>query len=105
MNEQRILSLAGLSAKAGKALSGEFQCEEAVRSRKAHLVLIASDSSGNTRKKFVDKCAFYHIPCMILEADKAKLGHAVGKEERACVALMDKGLADSALENPGKKPE
>ncbi len=105
MNEQRILSLAGLSAKAGKAASGEYQCEEAVRSRTAHLVLIASDASDNTRKKFIDKCTFYHIPYLVLEADKAMLGHAVGKEERACAALLDKGLADSALKNPGKKPE
>ena len=35
-----------LAAKAGKVASGEFSVEKAVKSRKAHLVLVADDASG-----------------------------------------------------------
>ena len=48
----RVMNLLGLCKKAGKTGSGEFQCEEAIRSGRARLVLLAADASENTRKRF-----------------------------------------------------
>lgn len=62
MNEKRVLQTLGLCSKAGKAASGEFQCEDAVRSRTARVVLLASDASGNTVKKFQNKCRILSHP-------------------------------------------
>ena len=53
--QDRVLSLLGLAARAGKIAAGGFSAEEAVKSRKARLVLIAEDTQSNTVKKFTDK--------------------------------------------------
>ena len=94
--QDRILSLLGLAAKAGKIVSGGFSAEEAVKSRKAHLVILAEDAQNNTVKKFTDKCSFYKIPLRFYSSKEA-LGNAVGKEARACVAVTDRGFAESIL--------
>ena len=39
-NSKKILNLLGLATKAGKIASGEFAAEKAVKSGKAHLVLV-----------------------------------------------------------------
>lgn len=99
--QDRVFSLLGLAAKAGKVAAGGFSAEEAVKSRKARLVLIAEDAQANTVKKFTDKCTFYKIPFRFY-GTKETLGHSVGRESRACVAVTDRGFADSIL---GKLPD
>lgn len=97
----RILSLIGLCAKAGKIVSGEFACENAIKEGKAFLVLVANDASNNTRKKFQDKSNFYEVPCFVY-GDKDSLGHAIGREMRAMVAITDQGLARSIEKQLGQ---
>lgn len=99
--QDRIFSLLSIAAKAGMVVSGGFSAEEAVRRRKACLVLIAEDAQANTVKKFTDKCSHYKIPFRFYGSKEA-LGHAVGRQSRACVALTDRGFADSIL---SKLPE
>ena len=105
MNEKRVLQTLGLCSKAGKAASGEFQCEDAVRSRTARVVLLASDASGNTVKKFQNKCEFNHIPIFTLFCNKEELGRAIGKEKRSCVAVTDAGLAGVLLKSLEEAPQ
>ena len=50
----RVLSMLGIAARAGKVASGEFSTEKAVKAGKAYLVLTAEDASENTKKKFRD---------------------------------------------------
>ena len=99
--QDRVLSQLGLAAKAGKIAAGGFSAEDAVKSRKARLVLIATDAKSNTAKKFTDKCTFYKIPFRFY-GSKEELGRAVGRESRACVAVIDRGFAESIL---NKLPE
>lgn len=94
--QDRVLSLLGIAAKAGKIVSGGFSAEDAVRKRKAFLVLIAEDAQGNTVKKFEDKCTFYKIPFRFY-GSKETLGRAVGRDSRACVAVTDRGFAEGIL--------
>ena len=72
--------------KAGRCASGEMMTESETKSGRAHLVIIASDASENTKKKFRDMCK-----------DKDTLGHAMGKEFRASLAILDEGFADGIL--------
>ena len=51
-NSKKILNLLGLATKAGKIASGEFAAEKAVKSGKAHLVIVSEEASDNTRKMF-----------------------------------------------------
>ena len=52
MKGNRVLSLLGLSKKAGRLVSGEFSTETAVKTGKACLVLVSREASENTKKKF-----------------------------------------------------
>ena len=52
MNCNKVLSLIGLSTKAGKIVSGEFSTEKAVKTGKAWLVIVSAEASDNTKKKF-----------------------------------------------------
>lgn len=89
---KKILSLIGLATRAGKTVSGEFSTEKAVKSFKAELVIVAADASDNTKKLFTDKCSFYEVPCYIC-GSKDEIGHAMGKEMRASMAVTDPGFA------------
>ena len=104
--QDRVLMQLGLAARAGRVAAGGFSAEEAVKSRKARLVLIAEDAKTNTAKKFTDKCTFYKIPFRFYGTKEA-LGHAIGKGERSCIAVTDRGLADNIdkLLSSGKKEE
>ena len=91
--KDKVLSLIGLAMKAGRCTSGEMMTESETKSGRARLVIIASDASENTKKKFRDMCKFYEVPIYIY-GDKDTLGHAMGKEFRASLAILDKGFAD-----------
>lgn len=82
--------------RAGKISSGEFQTEEAIKKGNACLVILAEDSSDNTKKHFTDMCSYRNIP-MRLYGSKEILGHCIGKEFRASVSVNDKGLADKII--------
>ena len=94
MKNDKVLSMLGLSRKAGKVDSGEFAVENAVKSHKAFLVIIAEDASANTEKKFADMCSFRHIEA-VRYADKDRLGAAIGCGPRAVVSIRDSGFAAS----------
>ena len=92
MKQNRILSLVSLATKAGKTVSGEFCTEKEVKSGRAALVIVAGDASDNTKKKFKNMCDFYEVP-IYFYGDKDTLGHAMGKEFRASLAVTDEGFA------------
>lgn len=92
MTGNKVLSLIGLATKAGKTASGEFLTEREVKSRKAALVIVAGDASENTKKKFRNMCDYYKVPIYFYE-DKDTLGHAMGKQFRASLAVLDEGFA------------
>lgn len=93
LKRDKVLSYIGLATRAGKTASGEFMTEREIKSGRAALVIVAGDSSDNTKKKFLDMCEFYEVPIYIY-ADKDTLGHAMGKEFRASLAILDEGFAD-----------
>jgi len=92
----KALSMLSIAAKAGKVVSGSFMVETSIQKGIAYLVIIAEDASGNTRKKFVDKCTYYDIPYRIC-IDGESLGKCIGKQERKVVAVINEGLAVSVL--------
>lgn len=92
MKQDKVLSLIGLATKAGQTASGEFMTEREVKTGRAALVIVAGDSSDNTKKKFRDMCEFYKVP-IYFYGDKDTLGHAMGKEFRASLAVTDEGFA------------
>lgn len=104
-NNNKVLSYLGLAMKSGNLASGEFSTEKAVKEKKAYLVIVSEDASDNTKKMFTNMCTFYHVPIYFF-SEKNQLGHAIGKQYRASLAILDRGLADvvrKQLENGGSK--
>ena len=93
MNQgNKALSMLGLAQRGGFVASGEFLTEQKVKEGKAVLVIVAEDASDNTKKKFNDMCNFYHVPIFCF-GTKEILGHAIGKELRASLAVLNSGMA------------
>ena len=92
--KDKVLSMLGLATRSRNVVSGGFATEQAVKSGKAYLVIIAEDASDNTRKKYSNMCEFYEVP-YVYYSTKEVLGHAMGKEERTTLAVTDEGFADA----------
>lgn len=90
----RVLAMVGMAMKAGKVVSGEFSTEKAVKEGKAFLVIVSEASSDNTKKKFRNMCSYYKVP-MYIYGTKEELGHSMGKEFRASLAVTEEGFAKS----------
>lgn len=102
MDNDEVLRFLGLAKRAGHLVSGEFMTENAVKSGKASLVIIAEDVSENTRKKFTNSCQYYDVPLREY-SDKERLGHSLGNEYRASLAVTDQGMAKKVLEKMQRK--
>ena len=93
MKQNKLFSLLGLAAKSRNIVSGEFSTEKSVKENQAYLVIVAEDASDNTKKKFKNMCEFYHVPIAIY-GTKDEIGHSIGKEFRATVAIINEGFAN-----------
>ena len=96
MKFNKIDGLLGLCAKSRKLVSGEFAAESAVKDGSAWLVIVATDASGNTKKLFHDKCSFYEVP-VFEYGTKESLGHIIGKEMRASIAVLDENFSKAII--------
>ena len=75
-----------------QAMRVMVQVTKEVKSGRAYLVIVADDASDNTKKKFQNMCDFYQVPIYFYK-DKDTLGHAMGKEFRASLVILDEGFA------------
>lgn len=96
MKNDPILQLLGLAQRSGGVSSGEFMTENCVKDGSARLVVVAQDASDRTKKTFKDMCDFYEVPICIYST-KEVLGHAIGKEFRASLAVTNEGLAGQII--------
>lgn len=92
MAQNKAYSMIGLAMKAGKIASGEFSTEQAVKMGTASLVIVSEAASENTKKKFLNMCTYYKVPLYFF-GEKEELGHAIGKEFRASLAVLEDGFA------------
>ncbi len=97
MKPDKVFSMLGLATKAGKVVSGEFSTAKAIKSGKAYLVIVAGDASANTKKEFSDSCSYYQVPYAVY-GTKETLGHCIGKEMRASLAVIDEGFGRGIAE-------
>ena len=94
MTNDKVLAYLGLATRAGKIQSGEFSTEKCVKAGKAAMVIVAEDTSNNTKKKFTNMCTFYKVPIYIY-GTKETLGASIGRELRASLALEDTGFCNA----------
>jgi len=84
--------LIGLSFRAGKMVIGAQAVRDALRTGKAHLVLVDGGASENTRKEFTDACAYRNVDIAALLP--GLLGEASGRPGRMVAAVTDSPLAN-----------
>jgi len=94
MNKASLDALS-LAQRAGKVVSGD-RVLPAIRNKSAKLVLLASDASDNTKKRYRDKSSFYGIT-LIEDVTGQELSIAIGKNNRMYLAITDKSFAEMIL--------
>ncbi len=96
--DKKVYQSLGLAVKAGQAASGAFACEEAVKKKKAFLIILAQDASAATKKKFSNMAGYYGVP-IVEFGSMSELGKAMGKDERAVAAVTGTGFAQMIRQN------
>ena len=91
----RMLNMLGLCMRAGKIISGEKACVQAVRAGGVCAVVLDRASAKNTTKSVTDTCAYY-VPLVL--APENELGFAIGKPGRMVAAITDPSMADRILQ-------
>ncbi len=75
---------------------------EALKNQKKNTplcVILANDASPNSKKRILDRTAFYKVPCYLPEIDRDALAHAIGKRDAAvsAVGVTDRHLAAAIM--------
>lgn len=98
----RLYNAIGLCMKAGKAKSGAFAAENAIKSGKAKLVLLEKTASDTTKTHYEQLCAAHGVPLQMVET----VGRAIGKDARIVMAVTDPSFRDMierAMQNTDEK--
>ena len=96
-DEKKLLGMVGMCKRAGKAVIGTPMICEHLHKKGITpeggeidvVVVEAADTSENTHKKITDKCTYYNVKHVRLNATCENLGRAVGKSAVAAVAVAD----------------
>ncbi len=91
------LGLLSLSRKAGKIKLGEEPVLSDIGSRKARLVLVASDAAANTVRRIRNAVERTHIVFAIAPYTKEQLGSAFGRASLAACSVSDIGFSSAIL--------
>ena len=89
------LSLLGLALRGNNLAVGEEPVQEACKTRRAKLVLTASDASLNTVERVRRWAQSGNARPLMVPWDKETLGGALGRSVCAAAALTDQGLASA----------
>ncbi len=90
----KLKGMLGLARKAGRLAAGTQLACDAVRAGTCNLMLLASDTSENSRKRVLNCCKFYHQKITVTEIGRADLAHCIGRSGYvSAVAILDPGFA------------
>jgi ribosomal protein L7Ae-like RNA K-turn-binding protein len=93
----KIYSFIGLARKAGAVCPGETLSAQAVKQKRAYLVLVTGDASDNTKEKI--KTVVYGTDIPLLQfGEKAKLGKMLGKVFFSVIAITENRFAQRIME-------
>lgn len=90
--KNKLYSFLCLARRANAACFGSFVVENAVKSNKAKLVIIAEDASFNTKKK-AERLALQYGIKVIYVFKKEEIGRAAGKDVVSVAAVTDAGFS------------
>ena len=91
-----MLNMLGLCARAGKLITGEKACVQAIRAGSARIALLDGAASANAVKALSDACISHGVP--LARTGEYQLGDAIGKPGRMAAAVTDAGMAARIIE-------
>lgn len=94
----KTYSLLGFAQRSKKLVSGEEGVEGAIRRGKAQFLIIAQDCSKNTQSRFISMAKANAVEHCLF-GTKDDLGKAVGKAQRAVVAIVDRPFSRAVKES------
>ena len=100
--KEKLLGMLGLCIRARRAVCGTVNVCEALKAKKAVLVITASDNSVATEKRLFDRAAFYGVKIIKTNLTSAEIGAATGKSLVAAMAISDQSMA-SAVEQKAEE--
>ena len=89
----RLASMIGLCRRANRLGCGVDTIKDALKTGRAHVVLLASDPSDRTRKQLCDKCRTAGVELIPVSLTKEELGRACGLMELSACAVLDAEFA------------
>jgi len=89
----KFQGMLGLAMRAGKLAIGEGKAEDAIRSDNACLVILSTDASSNTEKKFLNMASSHNTE-VIRPYNRETLGEILGREFAVIVVVTDLGFAN-----------
>lgn len=95
MVNNKVLGLLGISTKAGKVMSGTDMVLDGIKRRKVKLVIVAEDAAERTLRNMKFACDKYVDVVVFGKIDE--ISKAIGKQNRAVIAITDKNLAEAIL--------
>lgn len=81
--------------KSGNVSYGETLIED-IRKNKVFTVIVSSDTGETSKKKILDKCKFYKVPCFVV-LDKEVLSKSVGKGNISSIGIKSIGGAQKII--------
>lgn len=87
----------GLAARAGKIVYGTQAVDQAIKRRKAKLVILDNGASHNTKKEIMDACAYYHVNRILLE-ESGELEASFHRPNIKVIGIVCPKFAQSALD-------
>lgn len=94
MPADQLLSLVQLCVRTGQFAKGDALLPS-IQTTKAKLVVMSEACGANRAKKIRDKCAYYHVPLLVLPALRF---NAISSKVNMAVAVLDKGFASKVIE-------
>lgn len=92
-----FLQFLGITKKSGNLLEGYNKSEEAIKYKKAKLIILSNELSQNTKKKFKNYCTKQNIIC-IEGISKNDLGKATGRDEVNILCVVDHKMSTKLLD-------
>lgn len=96
MKRRKIESYFGLARRAGKILSGYRTCMNSIGRGRIKLIILAEDTSQNTKDKFRSLCERYEIPFRIYGRSD-DLSAMAGMSLRGVFGITDGNFAEAMI--------
>ena len=92
----RALSMLGLCARAGRLVTGEKACVQAIRAGSVYVMLLDGAASENAVKAVGQACRTHGVP--LVRTGEYELGDAIGKPGRMAAGVTDAKMAQRIIE-------